>query len=222
MPAIIDDVTIEAQQLAVDAAAMLGQYQAYSVISNESLLMADNDLSRIKEKLKQMDEERKRMTRPLDETKARIMDFFRKPTEMLNQAREAINKAMTAYRQEQERIRLKQESDLREIARKAEEKKRKALEARAAKAEASGKADKAEDLRAKAQEVFVPTPVVQSTVAETKNKPRQIWKYRVKDINLVPREHMIVNDLAMGQIARATKGTLSIPGIEFYSEDSKF
>ena len=214
------EITKEAQVLAAEAESMLERYQAYSVISNESLVLADEDLTKIKEKLKQIDETRKSMTKPLDTVKKTIMDFFKPPTEMLNQARESINTAMSGYRSEQEKIRQEQEAKLREIARKEEEKQKKILADKIARAEASGKDSKVEELKAK--EVFVPVPVVQSSVVETKNKPRDVWKFRIKDPLAIPKEYMIADEVKIGQVIRATKGSLQIPGIEIYSENSKF
>jgi len=49
---------------------------------------------------------------------------------------------------------------------------------------------------------------------------RQNWKYRVMDFTLIPREYMIHNDAMLKSIARSTKGASTIPGIEFYPEDS--
>jgi len=216
------EITKDVQAVINEAELMSCKFSEYVVESNESLIIADTDLSKIKEKLKDLEERRKEITKPLDIAKASAMELFRKPIELLTTARERINMAMSAYKREQERIRQEQERKLQEMARKEEDRKRKILEERAAKAEASGKAEKAEELRAKAEEVFIPAPIVQSTVVETKNKPRQVWKYRVVDEKLVPREYLTIDDLKVGQVARATKGSLSIPGIEIFSEESRY
>lgn len=219
MEKVIDE---QSQMELTEAEKMALQYQDYSVASNEALLTADSDLTLIKQKIKQLDTDRKKATKPMDEAKKVIMELYKKPIERLEQARAIINNAMTSYRREQEKIRQEQERKAQELARKEEERQKKILAEKIKRAEASGKSEKVEALKEQKAEVFVPAPVVQSTVVETKNKPKKIWKYRVKDISLVPREYLIIDNIKVGQVTKATKGTLTIPGIEMYSEDSKF
>ena len=47
---------------------------------------------------------------------------------------------------------------------------------------------------------------------------KKIWKYRITDVNLIPRECMIPNEVMLGELARTTKGTIEISRIEFYEE----
>jgi len=49
---------------------------------------------------------------------------------------------------------------------------------------------------------------------------RTTWKFRIVDLNLVPREYMIPNEQLLGATARTTKGAQTIPGVEFYAEQS--
>lgn len=74
---------------------------------------------------------------------------------------------ISAYLTEQERIRREEQRKADEERRKREEAERAKLEARAAKAEEKGKADKAEELREQASDVYVPPVVVQPEVEKT-------------------------------------------------------
>jgi len=49
---------------------------------------------------------------------------------------------------------------------------------------------------------------------------RTTWKFRIVDLNLVPREYLLPNEQLLGSTARTTKGAQTIPGVEFYAEQS--
>lgn len=103
----------------------------------------------------------------------------------------------------------------------AEEKARLLREAETADRKAAAANVKAETREENAASVIA--PVVQVATVQVKAKgesTRAIWKARVVDVALVPREYMIVNEKALDGIAKATKGSISIAGIEFYSENS--
>jgi hypothetical protein len=203
------------------------------------------DLKEIKLKYKQIDDLRKSLTKPIDETKKRIMDIFSKPLTALEGAEAAIKNAMIRWQQEQERIRQAEEARLREIQRQAEEKARKEAEAKrieeqrlcklAEEAIEKGDAKKAEAIIAQAETVSAQadaaeqtkntlansTPVVESTVSKISGiGTRKIWKYRIIDETKIPRQYLIVNEKLIGQIARTTQGKVEIEGVEFYAEDS--
>ena len=57
-------------------------------------------------------------------------------------------------------------------------------------------------------------------INENKNDFVEIWKFRVVNPDLVPREYLIIDEKKLNEIARTTKGTINIAGIEFYSEKS--
>ena len=46
------------------------------------------------------------------------------------------------------------------------------------------------------------------------------YKWELEDITKVPREYLVPNAVLIGQQVRSSKGTISIPGIKVYSEDS--
>ena len=80
-----------------------------------------------------------------------------------------------------------------------------------AEAKASGLLDQADTL---------PVPIVtREEVKVAGISKTKLWKARVTDERLIPREYLIVNQSALDQVAKATKGAIQIPGVEFYSED---
>jgi DNA repair exonuclease SbcCD ATPase subunit len=214
-------ISPEAEALAKETEIILNSYQGIVVKDNTALLAAGNELKTIKGKLSDLEALRKSLTRPLDETKRRIMDFFRIPQERLEKAEGTIKRAMLQFQQEQEAIRRKEEARLQELARKEEERKKAALDARAEKAAAKGNLEKAEELRQQKEEVFVPAPVVNSSVAKVAGvATKQVWKFEISDANIIPKEYMIPDMVKIGAVVRATKGTLAIPGVEIYAEET--
>ncbi len=173
----------------------------------------------IKAKIKDLDTMQKGITRPLNETKSKIIDLFRTPLQKLQAAVNAINKALAVYDTEQEEKRQKIQDKLRREAEEKARKEREQLEARAKKWEEKGKVEKAEGLLEKAEEVVPETPVV----IAMPEKPRGLsyrdkWSATVVNIKLLPREYMIANQPALDKVAQATKGTIQIPGVEFSKE----
>ena len=119
------------------------------------------------------------------------------------------------YLDEKERRRREAEKKLQEQARKDEEK-RKLDEALAL--EEEGKTEEAEAVIE--EPVEAPAVVVPDTTPKVEgiSKPRKVWKFRIKDAAQVPAQYMKVDEVKLGGVVRATKGTLKIPGVEIYSE----
>lgn len=218
--AVIDiEISPEAQKLAKESEGMLKVYENYSIATVPQYTFASDDLKKIKAKAQELDALRRSMTRPLDESKRKIMDFFNHPLNLLIRAEATIKRAMVDFQREQERIRREREEKLRRQAEVEEARKKKALKEKAKKAEEQGKTEKAEELREKAEEVHVPTPIIPTEVPKIAGQQtREIWKARVTNINKLPREYMVANDTMLQQFARATKGKIPIAGVEFYTE----
>lgn len=71
----------------------------------------------------------------------------------------------------------------------------------------------------------VPVEVRTAPVILQKQTPKvegvagsQTWKFRITDINKVPREYMMADEKAISAVARALKDKTNIPGVEVYSE----
>lgn len=127
--------------------------------------------------------------------------------EMLSQVtmrENEIRQKMTAYWQaEQARIAA-------EEARRREEAEK--LAALAQEAEAAGETEMA-------MEAVAEAAIQEATVTYTPKAAgvsmREVWEAVVTDKSKVPLEYMEVNLPALNAVARATKGTLNIPGVQF-------
>lgn len=72
---------------------------AVDIDSTQMFQMAGVELQGIKARAKQIDELRLSLTRPLDESKRRIMDLFRQPLARLDEAESLIRKGMVEFQQ---------------------------------------------------------------------------------------------------------------------------
>lgn len=142
------DLTPEAKAAAADAETMLSTARAFAVTTAAQYTAAGEELKRIKAKAKELEAQRVGMTRPLDETKKRIMDWFRDPLQYLADAESSIKRAIGAYDAEQRRLQQEAEKAAAEAARKERER----MEAEAARAEQAAR-EKREREEAKAREL---------------------------------------------------------------------
>jgi len=47
---------------------------------------------------------------------------------------------------------------------------------------------------------------------------REVWKFKIEDEKLIPREYLSVDESKIGQVVRALKDATNIPGILVYAE----
>jgi glycyl-tRNA synthetase beta subunit len=141
----------------------------------------------------------------------------------LDKAKRDVKGLMSNYEQEQERVRLAEQKRLEEIARKEEEERR-LLEAIEAEEEAKANGATAQEAAQEA-EAIISEPVYTPPVVLPKSTPkvsglsfRTIWKFRIKDINVIPRQYMIPDEKAIGAVVRSSQGRIRIAGVEPYEE----
>ncbi|HOM04509.1 MAG TPA: hypothetical protein PLU67_03335 [Candidatus Kapabacteria bacterium] len=187
----------------------------FVIVDNDSYLASAEDLKQIKAQIKAIEDYRKSITDPINEQIKRIKAFFDVPINKLKEAEEVIKGAILKYQKEQERIRLEEQARLREEA----EKRRLKLEQKAKKLEEQGKTEKAEEVKQQAETIITPI-LANDTVKVAGISKMKVWKYRITNESLIPREYLIPNEKMLTQIAKSTKGALKIPGVEFYCEET--
>lgn len=116
----------------------------------EQYQVAASEMAKIKGLFKHLDADRKSNTKPIDDLKSEVMEFYRPMLDSLNAAEALVKKAMITFDQEQEKARRIAEAAAAEKARKEQEK----LNARAAKAEEKGQVEKAAALQEQAATVI--------------------------------------------------------------------
>lgn len=138
------------------------------------------------------------------------------------QADEATCKRlMVTWDNEQERLRREEERRRQEVARQEEETRR-LNEAAALEAEslATGDSSLLDDAMAMLDS---PVSVITAPVEKTTPKVvgvsyRETWRFKIVNEAKVPREYLKVDEMKIGGIVRAMKGSTTIPGVEVYCE----
>lgn len=141
----------------------------------------------------------------------------------LETAQRTVKGAMEAYDREQEAVRQAEERRLREIARKIEEEKllQEAIEAESTMKAAGMTKEEVQEETTKIIDLpaYVPPVVVPKAIPKIEGVSfREIWKVRIVNEKLLPRDMMTPDLIKLGALARALKGQFSMPGAEAYSE----
>lgn len=204
--------TSKVETAIIEANEVLGNAKAVIVKTPEQLQAAGDWRNKIKARLKQIDTERKEITRPLDEVKAKIMDKYRPVIEALEAAYKLFDRGIVEYLNEQERIRQEQQRKLEAEA----EKKRQEAEAKAKEWADKGNEKKAEEWLDKADNVIA--PVVPETPKVEGITTRKDWDFEIVKPNEVPRDFCIPDEKAIRAFIKATKGTKPITGIKIFEK----
>lgn len=196
------------------AAEIHARSQEIAITNAEHYVEAGEQLKAIKGITKQLDDERKGMTRPLDEAKQRIMDFFNPSLRLLTAAEGNIKSVMLRFQKDEEERQRIEAAKAEETARKEREK----LEERAAKHEAAGRTEKAEALKEVAASTVAAPVAPPQAVKVAGVATREIWKYEIQNAASVPRDYLMVDEKKIAGVVRAMKGDTKIPGIRVYAE----
>lgn len=203
----------EVRELTVEAGQLVALAGGYAVANPEQYVQAGDALKRVKGAKDRLEKLRKSFTQPLDQAKKAIMDFFRAPSDQLDQAESRIKRAMIGYSEEQERIR-------REEQRKADEKaerERQKLARQAEEARLAGKTERAETLDLR--QAAVVAPIVQREAPKVAGTAlREVWKFDITNEMDIPRGFLIVDESKIRKVVQAMKGDTNIPGVRVYSE----
>lgn len=209
----------DAQKLVLQAENDVADVLLLRIASKDNYVEAGEILKRVKGRYQEIEAKRKEMTAPLDETKKRIMDFFRQPLDRLANAERAIKAEMVRFSDEQERLRKAEEERLQRLAQEEQRQRDETLQKEIDAAQERGDDQTAETLLQSATKTAVPTVHIDKPKVEgIKTVTR--WKYRITDESLIPREYLMPNGMLLGSVAVSSKGTVKIPGVEFYSEST--
>jgi len=212
-------------QAVINASAeiKLKEAESYVISSPAMATAAGEDLKKIKALGKQLEEDRKQITKPLDDEKALVMDHYRPAQEFLVKAESVLKGKLNVYLQDEERKRREAQAKAEADARKERER----LQREAEKAAAKGQTEKADALRENA--AAVTTHVVQEPTKIAGVAVRQLWRARVTDKTALVKAALerpdvmaliLVDESSLNKLATALKDNLNIPGVEAYSESS--
>ena len=213
----------------------------FTIVDQRSYENVCNLRREAKKRIKKLEAERKEATGPLDIAKKKVMGWFRRPTDMCLKIIDICNKGTSDWDTKQEAIRIAQQEKLnRQVdaeRKKKEEQERvwrekgeakrreaEALEAEGKKEEATkaqAEADKAVARAEERQEAAngVIAPVIGPAVAKVEGTSyRTDWYGEVVDFKLLPDEYKLPNTAMINKTAKATKGTIVIPGVVMKSK----
>jgi hypothetical protein len=146
----------------------------------------------------------------------------KKFTAPLEESERIVKRTIAGYLAEEDRKRREAEAERARIeaeARAEADKKLRAVE----KAEAKGDFAKAEAIAQEAVNVMEAkieaAPVVPDAPVASGLSLRKVWKFKIKDAALLPREYLIPDEVKIGRVVRALKDDAKIPGVSVYSED---
>lgn len=206
---------VETEEVETKALSIVDQAKTVKVVDSETYTAAGMMWKTIKDMMKEIDDTFDGIIKKAHEAHKEAIAKKAKYYQPLDLASRQVKKLMSDYDLEQERIRKAEEDRLREIARKEEEDRRLA---EAILAEQSGQKEEAE--------AILETPVQAPPVVLAKTTPkltggpvyRTIWKFRIKNPALIPREYLVPDEVKIGGVVRALKGQTNIPGVEIYEE----
>ncbi len=209
------DLAIDTKKIEARTGGAVAQAESLTVATDQQFEEGGGFLRGLKAIRKEIANTFDPISKKLHEAHKEVVAQKKRHSEPVEKAERIVKKKIGGYLAEKERRRREDEEKLREVARKQEE------ERRQEEALALEKAGKKEEAEAVIEEpVEAPPIVIPDTTPKVEgiSKPREDWKCRVKDASKVPAEYMKVDEVKLGQVVRATKGTLKIPGVEIWSE----
>lgn len=199
----------------IDKVRGFGERAKSFVVSDaESYAGAMASLQEVRTFIKELDENRKELTRPLDEAKKSIMAEYRPAEDALKAADYALVSATSKWSREQAEAQRKAEQAAREKA----ERERQRAEQKAEEYREKGREDKAQEWETKA--AFTPQPVVPNTVPKVAGvNTRKVWKFEIVDAGKIPAKYLMPDEKMIAGVVKAMGGNTEIPGVHVWSED---
>ena len=136
-------VTPEVEKSTETALTILDAVKSLTIITVDDYRFGQSAMKQVKDRISELTDTRMAQTRPLDESKAKIIAFFAVPLQKLNDAKNYLNTIMVKFTEEQEVKRREEERLLNEAKRKREEEE---TLARAIEAEEAGEKEEAEQI----------------------------------------------------------------------------
>lgn len=195
--------------------AIVTQATAIAITCNDDLETAATFLRSVKTMQKRVEDTFDGPIKAAHAAHKAMLDAKKQFSEPLERAERAVKVKISTYQTEQERLRREEELRLQAEARRVEEERRLA---QAVELEAAGQSVAA------AAVLEAPAPIAVPVVPRQVPKiagvsSRKLWKYRIVNPALIPREWMTPNDKAIADYARRMQASASIPGVEFYPDD---
>lgn len=208
-------------QLSETGNATVAAATVMQIVDASSYEYAAGFLQEIKRRAKQVAEYWKPAKEKAQAAHKDIVAREKSMLEPLDKAEIIIKRSMGAYQTSIEQERRKQEAEAR---RKQQEERDRLLAEAVAASEAQDHVGAETNMAMAAMIEDMPVaPVIQSAPAAAGISTRKAWKARIVDASAVPiyvngTEVRKIDESALNAIAKLTKGTAQVPGVEFYEE----
>jgi len=217
----------EIKALETQALTMAERAKQIQIIDDETLYKANEFMHGCRQLEKKIDDKMDPLIKKANELHRDTLATKREMKDPITQARERVDPKIISYKHKiEEEIRAQEE----EKERKIEEERKKKEEAlkKAAELEEAGDQEAAEEELEKAEaseeeeELLSLEPKFKVKAPETKGTATvRYWKFRLKDLNKVPRRYLKLDETKVGADVRKSNGKIDIPGIEnYYTESS--
>lgn len=212
VPTVVKEFLAEIEREAGEA----GEVVAVDIRSDKELAVYANFLRGIKTRLKELSEKRLALTRPLDDTKRKIMALFEPYQQKLQVAESQIKNGIVAYEASIAEQRRREQEEADRVAREIEAARKRELMEKA-RAAAETNEVLAKRYATKALEVHV-APVNVAAAKRPGVAMRTVWKFRIIDESKLPRHLLVADEKKIGELVRHLRGLTQIDGVEVYSE----
>lgn len=178
------------------AAAALAMVESFEVTDVATFELAAEELTSIKKRATKLDEQRKAITKPLDEAKAATMALFKPAIEVLTKAEGILKGKMLNWQQEEARKAAEARAEAERLAQAARDR----LAAEAEKLEAEGNVGEAAVKRTVAELVVAPAAAIAEPAKVAGVSTRTAVDFEVVDLlSLV--QHIAQNPELIGLLA---------------------
>ena len=187
------------------------------VHDEKTLLGANGFLVAVKKMRKEINDTFDPIIQKAHQTHKEAVMQKKKYEEPLKKAEDMIKLQIAGYMTEQERIR----KEIEERLAREEAERKKIEEEKLKEAEALEEEGFIEEAEKALEEIPLPSTYIPPEKLKLNGTAiRKDWKWRVININQVPREYLIIDSSKITQLVKSTKGQARIPGIEIYSESN--
>jgi len=196
-----------------------------AIKSDLDLKKAISMLGIVKESYKNLEKIKKETINPIRELRKKIDKLFNYDLEKYKEVEKKIKEEISIYNVAQQKIFQKKQEKLRLKAKEEERRKTEQLKARAKKWEEKGKLEKAQELKEQSETVHVPVNVIHNPNIPRNISIHKIWKAKPANgaasynMGFLPIIYHIANVKMLDNIAKATRGTQKIQGVEFYYQE---
>ena len=182
--------------------------ETITISNKEGYEKAVHVLKEIKTAIKEIESERKKSTKPIDEAKKTIMGWFKPIVDGLKDQEKKIKSEMMRYEDQKEKERIEEEDRLAKNMEKFER-----IHEEVEELESKGEIDKA------IKKSFETKELDMTTNKELNHKNKSVsyvstWDYEITDMNKIPREYLVPDLKRIGAEVRKMKSEFNVEGIK--------